>query len=355
MVEKIESDILIEGEGITAVSLAYFISERNPEKSINLVLGEPQGLNMSHFNPGIILPIFSLPDSLMNKVFQRNKSILEELNSITKDFELFKNPLILLYRGKNSIEKMKTHQEKLVESSIKHRNLSLEEIESYYPFIKTENEIHLTEVYNSYTCSYPFDLYTSFQKLAEENDVYIVKEKEQMKLKKQRTISSSTADYVGREITLTTSIYDQIQSEKRVSNLVKLTTPIFERFPKISVFDALTASFMWLEDAGYFHIFRSSEKKRESLDNVESSFGEIFAFSGKLEIMDAIFKKVYTVESIANSLNYIQERDIYSLNIPTHLELSISPFVSNKISKLNIGEMEIFKQPKALFKLLERK
>ncbi|MCE7743181.1 MAG: FAD-dependent oxidoreductase [Candidatus Heimdallarchaeota archaeon] len=354
MVEKIESDILVEGEGITAVALAYFLSKYKTDSSINLVLREQKGLNLSHFNPGIILPIFQLPDSLMSAIFQRNITILEELNTITKDFEFSQNPLVLLYRDKNSIAKMNLHQEKLEGSTISHKNLNLEETESYFPFIKTEKEIHLTEIHNSYTCSNPFDLFTSFQKLAEENDVYIIREKERISIKNKRILSTASTDYSGRDLVFTTSNYNQHPTELRTSNLVKVITPIFERFPKINLFDASTASFMWLEEAGYFHIFRSSDKKRESLESIESDFDDIFSFSGKLEILDASYKKLDTINTIDNSLGYMNDKEIFYLNIPPHFELSLSPLVSDRIARLNDEKLEILKQPKAIFKIFEK-
>ena len=355
MVEKIESDILIEGEGISAVALAYFLSKYHEKKSINLVLREQKGLNLAHFNPGIILPIFQLPDSLMKLVFLRNISILEELYTITQDFELSQNPLVLLYRDKNSITKMKDHQEKLLNCDFKHKNLSIEETESYYPFIKTEREIHLTEIYNSYSCSNPFDLYTSFQKLAEENDVYIIREREHLDIEKKRTISTPTSKYIGNELVITTSIYKQLETDKRKTNLVKLVTPIFERFPKISLFDASVASFMWREEAGYFHIFRSSEKKRENLDSIETDFSEVFSFSGKLEILDASYKKWESIKSLENCLGYIPKEDIHYLNIPPHFELSISPLVSERIARSTDDKGEVIKPPERMYQLFEKK
>ncbi|MHA1199525.1 MAG: FAD-dependent oxidoreductase [Candidatus Heimdallarchaeaceae archaeon] len=354
MVEKIESDILIEGEGITAVALAYFLSKYKTDARINLVLREQKGLNLSLFNPGIILPVFQLPDSLMSTIFQRNITILEELNTVSQDFEFSQNPLVLLYRDKNSIAKMKVHQEKLKYSNIKHKNLSLDEIKSYYPFIRTEKEIHVIEIYNSYKCSNPFDLFTSFQKLAEENDVYIIREQEKISIKGKRTLSTESTEYVGRDLVFTTSNFNQHQIELRKSNLVKVITPIFERFPKINLFDASAASFMWLEEAGYFHIFRSSDKKRENLESIESDFEDIFTYSGKLEILDASYKRLDTINKIDNSLGYMKENEIFYLNIPPHFELSLSPLVSDRIAQLKIEQLEILKQPNAILQIFEK-
>ncbi len=353
MVEKIESDILVEGEGITAVALAYFLSKHKPDENINLVLKQSKGLNLSHFNPGIILPIFQLSDSLMNVVFQRNITILEELNTVSKDFEFSQNPLILLYRDKNAIVKMKAHREKLETCNIKHKNLSLDEIESYFPFIKTDKEIHVTEVYNSYTCSNPFDLYTSFQKLAEENDVYIIRENDNITMKGKKKFSTTLTDYIGRNLVFTTSNYNQ-HADLRKINLVKIITPILEQFPKISLFDSAAASFMWIEEAGYFHIFRSSDKKRESLESIENDFDEIFSFSGKLEILDASYTKSDTINSIDNSLGYMREKEVFYLNIPPHLELSLSPLISEMIARLSSDKFDILKQSKALYHLFDK-
>ena len=86
MAEKIESDILIEGEGITAVALAYFLSKYKKNESIHLILRDSNDLKLPHFNPGIVTPIFQLPASLMGLVFHRNINLLKEINTITPDF-----------------------------------------------------------------------------------------------------------------------------------------------------------------------------------------------------------------------------------------------------------------------------
>ncbi len=351
MVEKIECDILIEGEGITAVALAYFFSKIHQDKKINLVLKEQKGLNISHFNPGIILPIFQLSDSLLNIVFRRNISILEELNSMSQDFEFSQNPLVLLYRDKSSFEKMIRHKEKLQNSNIKHKNLSIEEIENYYPFIKTEKEIHAIEIYNSYKCSNPFDLFISFRKLADENDVYIIRENKRISLQGKRELSTDSTRYIGRELVITTSNYGQYHDDLRKTNLIKIITPIFERFPKVNLFDASTASFMWLEESGYFHIFRSSEKKRESLESIENDFHEIFTFFGKLEILDASYKRLNTVSKLDDSIGFLKENEVFYMNIPPHFELSFSPLLANKIANLTNNQFDILKGSDVIPKL----
>ena len=355
MVEIIESDILVEGEGITAAALAYFLSRNNPNKSINLILKETEGLNRSHFNPGILIPIFQFPDSQINIVFQRNIALLDELSSITQDFEFSQNPLLLLYRDKIAISKMSDHREKLINGNINHKILNLEEIESYYPFIKTEDEIHVTEIYKSYTCSNPYDLFIAFRKLAEENDVYIVREKERISLKGKKKLGTSSTEYLARELAFTTSNHNQMKEELRKSSLIRIVTPIFERFPKISIFDASIASFMWLEESGYFHIFRSLDrgKIKESIESIQREFEKTFAFSGELDILDASFKKIESLNKINNSLGYLQENDMYYLNIPPHFELSLSPIISDKISRLSEERLDLIKQPNAMFKIFK--
>ncbi len=356
MEEKIESDILIEGEGITAVALAYFLSEYKKNETINLVLREQEELNLSLFNPGLILPVFQLPNSLIGTVFQRNINLLEELNTVTQDFEFAQNPLVLLYRDKDSITKMKEHQEKLKEANLKHANLTLEEIESYYPFIRTEKEVHIIEVYDTYTCSNPYDLFTSFRKLAEENDVYIIREKEKIEVKNNKNLMTPSTEYSGKNMVVTTSYYNQHNSELRRSNLVKVITPIIERFPKISLFDSSSASFMWLEEAGYFHIFSSVDKtkEKESLDRIKKGFEEMFSFSQELEILDVNYRRIEFLHSIEKSLGYMENNGIFYLNIPPHLEPSLSPIISERIAKLSDEKADSFKEPNSIFKLFKR-
>ena len=60
MGEIIRSDILIEGEGLTAAVLSYYLSTMKQDKSINLVLHKRENISSPIYTSGSIFPIFKL-------------------------------------------------------------------------------------------------------------------------------------------------------------------------------------------------------------------------------------------------------------------------------------------------------
>ena len=118
MDKNIQSDVLIEGDGLVAAIFSYFLSKKYQDKSINLVLRKKENVSSTIYTPGSIFPIFKFPTDLMEKVFHRTKEIIADLYSTTSYFEFYQNPYLVLYRDKQSIEQMNEHREKLSNTSI---------------------------------------------------------------------------------------------------------------------------------------------------------------------------------------------------------------------------------------------
>ncbi len=336
MDENIQSDILIEGEGLVAAMFSYFLSTKNQDKTINLVLRKTENINSTIYTPGSIFPLFKLPANLMEKVFHRTKEIITDLHSTTAYFEFYQNPYLVLYRDKFSIEQMSEHRDKLTNTKIRHTNLSIEEIESYYPFINTSKEIYLTEIYNSATCSNPYELYTTFLKLAIENDVKVINDNSGISISKNDEIISENALYCAKDYVVTTSTNQCSDSVLKKRKLLKVITPILERFPRVSLYDISTASSMWLEEAGYFHILRSSEinNEKESINRVKKDFGELFSSIDSLEIIDSYHTQVSICDSTNEWITAAASKKMFHVNIPLYFELSAAPSIVKTFSSL---------------------
>ncbi len=174
MNEKYSTDILIEGDGLSASALAYYISLNNPDEDITLLQREDRTDTFSFLTPSILLPVTELQSSLMAKAFSKTGLLLEDLHSITSQFELSKNPLALVFRTKYSIDLMDKFLAKIADTNIKHNNYATEDIARNYSFINRENKIFLTEIADSFACSDIHSLISTYKKIAEENNVHII-------------------------------------------------------------------------------------------------------------------------------------------------------------------------------------
>ena len=65
-------------------------------------------------------------------------------------------------------------------------------------------------------------------------------------------------------------------------------------------------------------------------------------------------RKIEFPHSIEKSLGYSESSGIFYLNIPPHLETSLSPIIAERIAKLSDEKTDSFKEPNALFKLFDR-
>ena len=345
MDEIIQSDILIEGEGLTAAILSYYLSTMKHDKSINLVLHKRENIGSPIYTSGSISPIFKLPSLLMEKVFNRTKEIIVDLHSTASYFELYQNPYLVLYRDKDSFAQMIEHRKKLSDTNIRHANLSLEEIENYYPFINTAEEIYLTEIYNSYTCSNPYELFTTFLKLAVENDVKVINDNSEIIINKKGEMVTENTQYIARDNAVTTSINQCPESFSQSRRILKVVTPIFEKFPRVSIYDMSTSSLMWLEEAGYFHILHSlgREDEKKSISKVKSDFGKVFSLTDSLEIIDSYHTQISICDSINDWIQVSASKKMFHFNIPLQFELSAAPILAKSFSQ-KLDKKEDFRE-----------
>lgn len=349
MVGRFTTDILVEGNGLTAASLAYYLSKYNTDKDITLLLNESSKNAIPFITPGVILPIFEFNSSLIEKFIKKTSVLLEDLHSITSLFELSKNPLAILYRGKESLEMRDKHIFSIAETNLKHINYESEDISNYYPFINTESEIYLTEIYKSLTCSDCHNLISAFQSLAEENNVQIIRESKNYNFKKESaTIESTDITYDSREYSFITSPSLFSNNDIQTFLGMKITTPIIEKFPRTSIYDIETGSIMWLEEAGYFQIFRLSKEKdiKKSEEELEKIFLKLFPRMENLEIVETTSEEITSISNVLECLRKLDNTNVFQFSIPIQYEITMAPILSKNISSLiSRQEKEILKKP----------
>ena len=337
MVEKFRSDIIIEGSGLSASALAYYVSLHNTDDVIILIQRDTKKTSTPNFTPGFSFPQFDLPGELLENIFRKTKENLGDLHSISGMFEFSTNPLVATYRGKNSQKLMENHKAKLEKTEIKHNVLDNNDISNYYPFISSQEEIYLMEIIDSITCANINELSHAFQKFALENNVIITKESGKLKLNvKDRKLLSDESSFTANKVITVTS--KQLFSSSFHEELFALdiSTPVFEKFPRINLIDFKNNSYMWLEEAGYFHIFRLFEKddEEQNIKQVEKDFEKVFPHLGKLEIADSSFVKHMQCNNLGKSLGALGSENIHYFSFPVESELSLITVLAENYSKL---------------------
>ena len=331
------SNIVIEGNSLTASVLAYFLSLYNENETITLINIERDEQNIAQFTPGIIMPIFQLNKQYLEKIYERTIIELKDIQSISQTFELSNNPLILLYRGKEAIKLMEKHREKLESSTLNYRYLSLEDIRNYYPFFNTEDEQYITEIYNSYSCSNIGDLIFTFRKLAKENDVEIINTSDDISFDQEKEcFKTDEMDYSGDKLNILTSasLIPNLSIEER--KIMKILTPVLEKFPKISMYNKLSDTMIWLEEAGYLHIHRMFNQisEEECLNKIKDDFEETFPLLGELQIADHMSTEIKSNFQLENSVGKMGGIRTVYFSLPMRYELSMIPALAIGFSRL---------------------
>jgi hypothetical protein len=337
MSEKYSTDILIEGDGLSASTLAYYISLNNPDEDITLLQREDRKDTFSFLTPSILLPVTELQSSLMAKAFSKSGLLLEDLHSITSQFELSKNPLALLFRTKRSIDLMDKVLAKIADTNIKHNNYTTEDIARNYSFINREKEVFLTEISDSVACSDIHSLITTYRKIAEENNVHIINGSNEIRYdESDNSIITKDYTYNARNLIVSTSTDLLPNNSSQEMKGFKVSTPIIEKFPRISLYDVDTKSSMWLEEAGYFHIFQlfSDFNHEEATNRTKALFNSIFPHIDTLEIVDEIFAIVKNPELSDESIKRCTNTKLVQFLLPLQYEFSLSPVLANNLSKI---------------------
>ncbi len=329
-------DIIIEGNNLTATTLAYFLSLNYKNKSIALIQREDVP-NRSFFTPNIVAPVFELSDEFMSSVFKSSKEKLIEVHSISGHFEYSQLSLILLYKELETQEIRKNHEKKLTNSEIKYKHLSQEEISSYYPFISSGEEIKITEIYESFTCSDVNDLMVVFQKLAEENGVEIIGNASKLNFyEKEGIFETEDNEFTPNEFSIVTSPgFNRIKSIVD-QQVLRVTTPILENFPRVNLVDVSTHTQMWLEESGYFQIFRvfNEVEEKQCVKQIKDNFKRLFPLLGVLQTIDSNFINLKTNTSLEDSVGTFDKSKTYYFHIPSQMELSIIPSIAERFSIL---------------------
>lgn len=333
---KYVHDIIIEGNNLTATALAYFLSLNYKNKSIALIQREDVP-NRSFFTPNIIAPVFELSDEFMSNVFKSSKEKLTEVHSISGHFEYSQLSLVLLYKELETIEIRKKHEKKLADSEIKHKHLSQEEISTYYPFISLQEEIKVTEIYESLICSDVNDLMVVFQKIAEENGVEIIGNASKIDFyEKEGTFETEDNEFAPNEFSIITSPVFSRSKGIVDQQILRITTPILENFPRVNLIDISTHTQMWLEESGYFQIFRVFDEvnEKECVKQIKDNFKRLFPLLGVLQTIDSNFINLKTNISLEESVGTFDVSKTYYFHIPIQMELSIIPSLAEKFSIL---------------------
>ena len=339
MVEKYQSDIIIEGNGLSASVLAYYTSLYTDD-IILVIQREEKDTDVQNFIPGFSFPQFELPSEIMEIVFKKTRENLSDIQSLSGQFEISTNPLVITYRSRELLNLMQEHKAKLKNTSIKHNILDISDISTYYPFISRQEDIVLMEIFNSITCANISELSQAFQKLAEENNVIFTKETANLKLdlKNKKLLTENSSYNASKYIAITSKQLFSSPSHEEIFAL-DISTPVFEKFPRINLIDFYNNSYMWLEEAGYFHIFRSFETNNEKqcIKQVEQDFEKIFPHLGKLEIADSSFVKHMQCSKLEKSIGVLGSNDIHYFSLPLHNELSLITVLAENYAK-NIAE-----------------
>jgi hypothetical protein len=337
MHEKYSTDILIEGDGLSASALAYYISLNNPNEDITLLQREDRKDTFSFLTPSVLTPVTELQSSLMAKAYLKSGLLLEDLHSITSQFELSKKPLALLFRTKKSINLMDKILSKIEDSDIKHINYTAKDIARNYSFINLENDIFLTEIFDSFTCSDIHSLIATYTKVAEENNVHTISENSEIKYdESDNSIITKDYTYNARNLIISTSIDLLPNSTYQEMKGFKVSTPIIEKFPRISLYDVDTNSSMWLEEAGYFHIFQllSDLNPQEATSKIKALFTSIFPHMDTLEIVDEMFAIVKNPVLSDSSIKRYANTKLIQFLLPLQHEFSLAPVLASNLSKL---------------------
>jgi hypothetical protein len=351
---KYVHDIIIEGNNLTATTLAYFLSLNYKNKAITLLQREDIP-NRSFFTPNIITPVFELPDEFMSSVFKSSKEKIAEVHSISGHFEYSQISLILLYKELETLEIRKNHEKKLTCSEIKHKNLSQDEISTYYPFISSQEEIMVTEIYESFTCSDVNDLMVVFQKLAEENGVEIIGNASKIDFyEKEGTFETEDNEFTPSEFSVVTSPEFSRSNSIVDQQVLRVTTPILENFPRINLVDVSTNTQMWLEESGYFQIFRifNEVEEMECVKQIKDNFKRLFPLLGVLQTIDSNFINLKINTSLEESVGSFEKSKTYYFHIPTQMELSIIPSLAERFSILQKKNENEFLSDISLKKIL---
>jgi hypothetical protein len=335
MVEKYQSDIIVEGNGLSASVLAYYLS-LNTDDVILAIQREEKESNTPHFIPGFSFPQFDLPFDVMEKVFRKTRENLNDFHSLSGHFEISSNPLVATYRDRNYLNLMEEHKAKLKNTSIQHNILDISDISTYYPFISRQEDIFLIEIFNSITCANINELSQAFQKFAKENEVVFTKETSNLKidLKNKKLLSENSSYDANKYITVTSKQLLSTSSHEEIYTL-DISTPVFEKFPRINLIDFYNDSYMWLEEAGYFHIFRlfNNNNEKQCIKKIEEDFEKIFPHLGKLEIADSSFVKQIQCSHLEKSIGTLGSETIHYFSLPLQSELSLITVLAENYSK----------------------
>jgi len=357
MNRKYVYDIVIEGDNLTSATLAYFLSLNYKNRSIALIQREDIP-NRSFFTSNIITPIFELPDEHMSNVFKNSKEKLKEIHSISGHFEYSQLSLILLYKELEMQEIRKNHMKKLEDSEIRHKHFTNEETVEYYPFITSQEEIKITEIYETFTCSDINDLIVVFQKLAEENEAEIIKNVNKIDFyEKEGILETEDNAFIPNEFLIITSPGFNTLRSIVEHQILRVTTPILENFPRVNLIDVDTQTHMWLEESGYFQIFRVFNEKEEKqcFKQVKDNFKRLFPMIGVLQTIDSNFTNLKINKSLEKSIGSFDSSNTYYFHIPVHSELSVIPSIAEKFSHLQMENENNFLTDISLDRILNFK
>ncbi len=358
MSKIVEADIIVEGNGLTAVTLAYFLSKNNKNKEIVLLEHGNPPLKHQLFIPGVIMPLFELENKLMNYVLEKSSDVLVDFHAITDYFDAYRHPLILLYRNE-ALSQQRKHLKKFEDSLTKHSMISRSDIIEYYPLINCDLNVSLLEIKDSWISSQIPNLITFFRNSAEENGVKTIKSSEEIKLDlDHKTLFSPTIEYKSSEYTCLTTIDLVPFFSDKIVQTIMITTPIIEQFPKISLHDYYSKSLMWLEEAGYFHIYQTlnndiDTNKQTAIDRIKEIFNHLFPSIGYLPILDIFMDKTVDQKYLLETMGKIRNTQFYYFFFPTQAELTLSLVISELFSKVKNIEEFYSQNGSILVKILE--
>ncbi len=93
---------------------------------------------------------------------------------------------------------------------------------------------------------------------------------------------------------------------------------------------------MWLEEAGYFHIFQlfSELNPQEATNKIKVLFNSIFPHIDTLEIADEIFAIVKNPELSNENIKRYTNTKLVQFLLPIQYEFSLAPVLASNLSYL---------------------
>ncbi|MHA1865201.1 MAG: hypothetical protein ACTSWZ_01725 [Candidatus Heimdallarchaeaceae archaeon] len=329
-----ERDIVVVGNNLTSLILAYEIINANSNLNISYFYNEKLIRN-SLFLPSFVYPIFSYRPEKIEQILTTSLEFYNDLFYTTKSFDISKASLLILNSSLRETEEM---YNKLQNSNMDCSILKQKEIKQTLPLLNSEK-------YNKGLISDSSLVINNLGGLT----AYILDELKKLKVElieyKREEVSYNQKNKeflfkgkkVGFKEFLILTDHTIFPGRNKLINVLAAKTPLVEKFPRINLIDNTTKLYINMETEGYLNLFQltSKSEKENSLQQLTENFSKLFSTIQDFKILDHYF--VQTVEKPYFNLNE-KTLEIYS---PFHMELNLLPLlIKELIPQIQKGKIE---------------